>query len=156
MKPLHTPIGLHLAQTAKAVGRAFEHALAAAGGSTPTWLVLMSLMRGGHRTQAELADTLGIRGPTLTHHLNGMEADGLIARRRLPENRRVHEVTLTPAGQAMFHHLREAAMAHDARLRRGFDAAEIDGLRALLSRLAANVAGAGPDDPSPSQEDPKP
>src|ERR1700730_12329281 len=105
MKPLQTPIGLVLAQTAKAVGRAFEDAWTAAGGSTPTWLILMALMRGGHGTQADLATTVGVQGPTLTHHLNGMERDGLLTRTRLPDNRRVHAVALTAEGRAMFHRL---------------------------------------------------
>ena len=29
----------------------------------------------------ELADAVGITGPTLTHHLNAMESDALITRR---------------------------------------------------------------------------
>ena len=139
MKPKNTPIGLLLAQTAKTVSRAFDDALAAAGGATPAWLVLMALMRGGHRAQSALAKEVGIQGPTLTHHLNAMEKAGLLVRRRLPDNRRVHQVELTDAGRAMFHRLRHAAMQHDAALRRNFDAAELEMLRGFLARMADNV-----------------
>ena len=72
------PIGLLLVQTAKAVSRAFEDELAARGGSRPVWLILLALMDGAHRTQADLAAAIGVRGPTLTHHLGGMERDGLL------------------------------------------------------------------------------
>ena len=82
MKPKDTPIGLQLARTAKAVTRAFDESLAAAGGAMPIWLVMMWLMQGGHRSQSELAKEVGIQGPTLTHHLNAMEKDGLLTRQR--------------------------------------------------------------------------
>jgi MarR family transcriptional regulator for hemolysin len=140
-----TPIGLLLAQTAKAVSRAFDDALAEAGGTLPTWLVLMSLMRDGPLGHGELAERIGVQGPTLTHHLDGLEQRGLVRRDRPPGNRRSQLVSLTEAGTAMFHRLRQAAQAHDARLCRDLGAEELDQLRHLLARLSANVAGA-PDD----------
>ena len=41
--PVPPPIGLRLARTAKTLSRAFDDALATAGGSLPVWLVLISL-----------------------------------------------------------------------------------------------------------------
>ena len=70
-----------------------------AGGSGPMWLVLISLKTRPRASQRELADAVGIREATLTHHLNAMDTSGLITRRRDPENRRVHLVELTPAGR---------------------------------------------------------
>ncbi|WP_130270220.1 MarR family winged helix-turn-helix transcriptional regulator [Phyllobacterium myrsinacearum] len=140
MEPARTPIGLLLARAAKTASRAFDDALAAEGGSIPVWLVLLALMRGGHRMQSELADEVGIQGPTLTHHLNGMENAGLLLRQRAPDNRRIHRIELTDTGRAMFHRLRGVAMAYDARLRSGFTEVELDTLRNLLERLAAKQA----------------
>ena len=60
--------------------RAFEAALAAAGGSRPVWLILMSVKQGTDPGQSWLADQIGIRGATLTHHLAGMEERGLVTR----------------------------------------------------------------------------
>jgi len=68
------PIGVQVARTAKVLNRAFDRALVAAGGSLPVWLVLTSLKAGRHGMQRELADAVGIEGPTLTHHLNRMES----------------------------------------------------------------------------------
>lgn len=133
------PIGLQLARTAKAVSRAFDDALTAAGGSRPTWLILLSLKRKAWGTQAELARSLDISGPTLTHHLDGLERSGLITRHRDPDNRRVHVVELTTDGDAMFHRLRQAATRHDARLRTGIEADELEALSRLLARLHDNV-----------------
>ena len=140
--PVRLPIGLHLAQTARSVSRAFDDALAEAGGSTPAWLVLLSLKSQRPDTQRKLAEAVGIREATLTHHLNAMDAQGLITRRRDPANRRVHLVELTDAGEALFHRLRQAATAFDQRLRDGLSDAEIAVLETLLTRLVGNATNA--------------
>src|ERR687884_751538 len=94
--PPHAPIGRHLAQVAKVVNRAFDDALAGAGGSLPVWLVLIALKSRQSANQRQLADAVGIQGPTLTHHLNAMESAGLLTRRRDPGNRRGPLRGLTP------------------------------------------------------------
>ncbi|MBL7497118.1 winged helix-turn-helix transcriptional regulator [Frankia sp. CNm7] len=138
------PIGLLLTSTARAVSRAFDGELAAAGGSLPTWLIMVSLKTRQLGNQRELAAAVGIQGPTLTHHLNTLEVTGLITRRRDPDNRRVHLVELTEDGEAAFKRMAAAAMAFDARLRAGIAPEEIASLRTLLGRLAGNLAdGAG-------------
>ncbi|MGH8885963.1 MAG: MarR family winged helix-turn-helix transcriptional regulator [Egibacteraceae bacterium] len=139
--PARTPIGLHLTRTAKAVSRAFDDALVAAGGSTPVWLVLISLKTQRLGNQRELAGAVGIKEATLTHHLNAMEADGLLTRRRDPNNRRIHLVELTEEGEGAFRRLRRAAMAFDQRLRSGVSDEEVERLGQLLDRLSGNVTG---------------
>jgi MarR family transcriptional regulator, transcriptional regulator for hemolysin len=152
-EPFPLPIGLRLAQSARTVERAFDSALAAAGGSLPVWLVLLNLKVGRHGNQRELAEAVGITGATLTHHLNAMDAQGLVARTRDDANRRVQVVTLTEAGEAAFLRLRAAAIAFDARLRRGFAEAELAALGAGLDRLAANAGpGAAGKTSSPAQD----
>lgn len=133
------PIGLLLTRTAKVVSRAFDEALTEAGGSLPTWLVLVSLMGQEHGAQRDLAAAVGVEGPTLTHHLNRMEADGLVTRRRDPDNRRAHRVELTDDGEAAFHRLLRTVAAFDARLRAGFSHRELTALRAVLDRLRTNA-----------------
>jgi MarR family transcriptional regulator for hemolysin len=140
-RPAGRPIGLTLTNTARTVGRAFDDALAAAGGSLPTWLILISLKTRRLGNQRQLAAAVGIQGPTLTHHLNAMEADGLLTRRRDPDNRRVHLVELTDKGESAFLRLRTAAVAFDQRLRAGITDEEIAALEGLLDRLHRNVAG---------------
>ena len=138
-RPTQTPIGMELAGVARDVGRAFDAALARAGGSRPMWLVLLSLKSRPTANQRELAAAVGIQDATLTHHLNGMEADGLLTRRRDPTNRRVHLVELTEAGDAAFRRLRTVAQHYDTRLRTGFSDSELETLRGLLGKLRDNV-----------------
>ena len=140
-RPAHQPLGLHLTRISRTVSRAFDDTLAEAGGSLPVWLVLISLKSRQLSSQRELAEAVGIQGPTLTHHLDAMESAGLVTRRRDPANRRLHLVELTPAGDALFLRLRDAAMAFDQRLRAGLSESEVSQLEALLTRLRDNVSG---------------
>ena len=139
VRPAGTPIGLVLSRAARVVSRAFDEALADAGGSLPMWLVMLNLKSGRAANQRELAASVGVSEATLTHHLNAMEKSGLLTRRRDPENRRIHLVELTDAGEATFVRLRNAAVAFDRRLRRGLAAEELATLKGLLDRLASNV-----------------
>jgi MarR family transcriptional regulator for hemolysin len=135
-----------LASAARVVSRAFDDALAEAGGSLPVWLVLLNLKIRRPANQRELAEAVGVREATLTHHLNAMDTAGLITRRRDPANRRIHVVELTQAGGEAFLRLRSAAVAFDRRLRVGISEAELAGLGGVLGRLARN---AGADEASP-------
>ncbi len=144
MQPTRSPIGLKLARAARLVSRAFDEALSDAGGSLPVWLVLLNLKVQRSGTQRELAAAVGVREATLTHHLNSMEAAGLLVRRRDEANRRVHVVELTEAGEAAFLRLRKAALAFDRRLRRGIDNEQAAELELALDRLVANLGTGEP------------
>jgi MarR family transcriptional regulator for hemolysin len=137
--PERPPVGLHLTRVTRDISRAFDAALAAAGGSLPVWLVLISLKSRKLANQRALAEAVGIQEATLTHHLNSMETAGLLSRRRDPDNRRVHVVELTDEGDALFFRLRDAAMAFDKQLRSGLSEGDIERFEEMLDRLHANV-----------------
>lgn len=141
-EPFRRPIGLQLGQAARSVSRAFEDALEAAEGTLPVWLILLNLKIHKPGNQHDLAEKVGIREATLTHHLNAMDTKGLVTRTRSPANRRIHVVQLTEAGEAAFTRLQQAAIAFDARLRAGLDDSDLDTLSGLLGKLAANVGEA--------------
>ena len=138
--PATEPIGLQLARTAKVVSGALDAALVETGGSLSTWLVLVTLKSQRHGMQRELAAAIGIDGATLTHHLNRMEAEGLVTRRRHPENRRIHQVDFTEEGEAQFRRLRRTVAAFDDRLRSGFSEEQVADLGLVLGRLRDNAA----------------
>jgi len=138
--PFRTPIGLRLTQAARVVERAFDDALAEAGGTLPVWLILLNLKIRRPGTQRELAEAVGVKEATLTHHLNSMDARGLITRKRDAANRRVQVVELTAEGETAFLRLRQAAIAFDKRLRAGLSDSDLDQIDALLATLAGNVS----------------
>ena len=138
-RPDGPPIGLQLATTSKLVGRAFNRALGESGGSVPVWLILSSLKGERWRTQQDLARAVGIEGPTLTRHVDALERDGLVTRRRDTGDRRAVRVELTEAGEALHAELLRAVIAFNRRLRRGLAEEDIIRLRELLDRLASNI-----------------
>jgi len=140
MKPTTTPIGLQLATTAKAVSRSFNDRLVDAGGSVPVWLILSSLKSDERRTQHELARAVGIEGPTLTRHLDGLEEAGLVRRVRRGSDRRAVRVELTDSGERLFRTLRQAVVAFNRDLTAGIGEPELDRLRKTLGRLGENVS----------------
>ena len=140
VRPTTEPIGLEVSRTGRALSKAFNDALVEAGGSLPQWLVLTALKRGDHTMQRELATAIGIEGATLTHHLNRMEADGLVRRERGADNRRNQLVALTREGEALFVTLLGAVVTFDTTLRRGLTAEELSVVRSVLGRLRQNAA----------------
>jgi len=150
-RPFRAPVGLELSQAAAIVRRAFEDALGQAefqdargqaGGTLPVWLILLNLKIHKPGTQHDLAEKVGIREATLTHHLNAMDARGLVTRTRSATNRRIQVVQLTEAGEAGFMALQQAAVAFDTRLRAGLSDRDLESLSGLLSKLTANAGGA--------------
>jgi MarR family transcriptional regulator, transcriptional regulator for hemolysin len=139
MTPGDESLSLLIGRVAKELSRAFDDVLVAAGGSTPTWQVLRALSAGDHRTQADLAAAIGVRQPTLTHHLDALERAGLVTRERADANRRVQRVTVTESGAHLFLRLRRAAASFDGRLRAGLDDADVTELRRLLAQLAEDA-----------------
>jgi MarR family transcriptional regulator for hemolysin len=137
--PVFPPIGLRLSRTAHAATQAFERAMAEAGGSASAWQVLLLVRSEQWGTQSKLAEAMGVSGATVTHHLNGLEAQGLVRRWREDSNRRVQRVELTDAGAALFERLREVAVAHDARLRSQLSDEETKQLGELLDKLRAGL-----------------
>src|SRR5580700_668955 len=138
-EPFPVPIGLRLNQAARAVERAFDEALAEAGGTLPIWLILLNLKIRTPGNQRELAEAVGAREATLTHHLNAMDARGLVTRTRDAANRRIQVVALTDAGEAAFLRLRDTAIAFDTQLRAGLSDTDVARLGELLGQLAANA-----------------
>ena len=139
MPPRGTPIGLQLARVSKNVGRAFNDALAEVGGSLPVWLILTTLRGEAHPSQQQLARAVGIEGPTLTRHLDQLEAAGLVRRVPHPDDRRAVRVEPTEAGLDLHARMLEVVIAFNRRLTAGLTEDDLARLRGLLETLEANV-----------------
>ena len=139
MRPRAIPIGLQLARTSKLVSRAFNEALGAAGGSLPVWLILSALRGSPPASQQLLASAVGIEGPTLTRHLDQLEAAGLVRRTPHPDDRRAVQVEPTPAGVALHGVLLDVVIEFNRRLTAGLSGTDLDALRSGLAALEANI-----------------
>src|SRR5688500_7958202 len=143
MQSADDALGILVSRSARTLDRALDQALSAAGGSLATWLVLQALGTGEHATQAEVARVVGVRQPTLTHHLDSLERSGFVTRHRDAGDRRALQVRLTEEGRRLFVRLRRVAAAFDGQLRAGLTASEVADLERLLVQLVEN---AQPDD----------
>jgi MarR family transcriptional regulator for hemolysin len=60
---------------------------------------------GDAATQSELAERIGVEGPTLVRMLNRLEQEGLVERQDAPSDRRAKIIRLTPKGEAVISHI---------------------------------------------------
>jgi MarR family transcriptional regulator, transcriptional regulator for hemolysin len=140
------PLARALVMTGKALREHFEEALAQAGSSLATWVVLNGIVRGQRESQRGLAGDLRIKGATLTRHLDRLEREGLVRRARDPDDRRQIRVELTPAGLELHRRLRATARRVDARARTGMTDRDEATFRRLLGRIRKNLGGDDADD----------
>ncbi len=120
------------------VRRRMDEELAAHGMSASQLEVLARLWSEDGLEQRMLQETLNIRGPTLTSVVDGLVARGWVTRRESPDDARVKQLFLTGEGRARRERLGEEWERFQARVLEGFSPEEVDLLRTLLQRVAAN------------------
>jgi MarR family transcriptional regulator, lower aerobic nicotinate degradation pathway regulator len=102
--------------------------------------VLALLSEGASATQARIADVLGVDRSQLVGELDDLEANGLIERRRDPEDRRRHMVAITAKGQRQLKKLRTVIQRIEDEYLAPLGPHERKQLYSLLQRLAEGHA----------------
>jgi DNA-binding MarR family transcriptional regulator len=103
------------------------------------WMVLIRLWEKDAVSQSELSDATLRDAPTMSRILRGMEARGIVQRRRSAEDARVQIVQLTRRGRALKDKLVPVARALVARVVRGIDEKDIAVTRSTLARMFENM-----------------
>jgi MarR family transcriptional regulator for hemolysin len=107
-------LGLVLFGTARAWRTKLDQRLRPLGLSQGKWRTLMHLSQGGDElTQKEIAERMGIEGPTLAGLLNRLQDDGWIERRGSAQDRRCKTVHLQRRSKAVLDRIFNTA--HDLR-----------------------------------------
>jgi MarR family transcriptional regulator for hemolysin len=147
-RPVLEPLGRQLVFTVKSMREAFEDVLASAGASLPGWIVLSTLADVGRVSQAALASHVHLEGATITHHVDRLEAAGLVRRALDPADRRVRMLELTDAGAALYGRLLAAAIEFQGVVLAGLSAEDravmVRCLGVIQKNLAASAAPARP------------
>lgn len=127
--------GMLLVKIGRAAERWFSEALKPIG-LTPRHFGVLYELRAQPTSQQALIDSIGVDPSKLVGLLNDLEADGLIVRRRDPEDRRRHIVEVSKEGRARLSAAEKAAAEVEGRLFASLD----EGQRAELLRALAQVA----------------
>jgi len=99
--------------------------------------ILLSMRHATAATPFELSKLLGIDTGLMTRMLDKLEAKGLLARSRNIEDRRVVNLKLTKAGEAVAAQLPEIVPVVLNRRLKKFTKAEFEELRRLLNKFLA-------------------
>jgi MarR family transcriptional regulator for hemolysin len=128
-------LGRTLGITAKLVREHFDLTLRAVGSSFPAYLLLRHASQSPGVSQRQLADKLGIEGPTLVRHIDRLASDGLVERVPHVRDRRVSHVRLTDAGRAHLERIEAVAAEMNAELAGLFTPSELAALTRFLNRI---------------------
>ncbi|GAA3562803.1 MarR family winged helix-turn-helix transcriptional regulator [Marinobacter xestospongiae] len=104
------------------------------------WAALVHLADlGDGCSQQALAHALAIEMPSLTRTLNQLERQGMVQRRPSTEDRRIHQLWLTPAGRDGVQQLEVRMREVRAAICAGMDDDQLNQLAALLQLMEDNV-----------------
>ena len=117
--------GMQLAQMSRGWRAELDRRLAGLGLSQARWLVLLHLARFDEApTQRELAQSVGVEGPTLARLLDSLEAQGLVQRHSVVEDRRAKKIVLSDSARPLIEQIEAIATALRQELFVGIDEEE--------------------------------
>jgi len=135
----------HMGLTYRVMQSAFSGRV---GHALPRWRILLALHECGQCSQKHLAERCRLDPASLTRQLQAMEKLGWIARAVDPQDNRLTNASLTPAGQAVVNEALPRRAAFFEESLKGLSAADIDTLNRVLSVLEQNFVHAAADKPS--------
>ncbi|MFO0618537.1 MAG: MarR family transcriptional regulator [Polyangiaceae bacterium] len=107
--------------------------------------ILERLWARDGQTPSEIAEAIGVEGPTVVRALQRMAAAGLVTRTRHPDDGRQVAIHLTPAGARLRTKIPRAMQEVEERALADFSDTERAQLLELLERMSASLAGSGGD-----------
>ncbi|MFO6378457.1 MarR family transcriptional regulator, partial [Pseudomonas aeruginosa] len=90
-------------------------------------------------TQRELAQSVGVEGPTLARLLDGLESQGLVRRLAVAEDRRAKHIVLTPKADVLIADIEAIAASVRNDVLTGIDESEQALCQQVLLRILANL-----------------
>ncbi len=95
--------------------------------------------QGEKRAQKDIEEFFGVSHPTVVGIIQRLEEKGLIKSSVDTDDRRVKNLALTPAGEALVLEAERHRQGMDDQFLKGLNAGEIEQLRALLTRVLSNI-----------------
>lgn len=135
--------GLQLGLVARLWRAEIDRRLAAFGLTESRWLTLLHLSRRAEAaTQRELAEAVGVRGPTLVRTLDRLETEGLIERRTEAGDRRTKSVHLRAEAAPVLERIETTLAAVRAEIFSDLSHAEVATCLKVFEQIAGKLGGA--------------
>lgn len=132
--------GMQLAQMSRGWRAELDRRLAGLNLSQARWLVLLHLARFEEApTQRELAQNVGVEGPTLARLLDSLEAQGLVRRQAVVEDRRAKKILLCPPAKPLIDQIETIANQLRQELFMGVDEADLEVCMRVHAKILGNL-----------------
>ncbi|AUX74782.1 MULTISPECIES: MarR family winged helix-turn-helix transcriptional regulator [Sinorhizobium] len=128
---------------ARSFSRALQQRAQKLGFAPGQFPILLELWAVDGLTQKQLLDRLDIEQATMANTLARMERDGLVIRRKHPNDRRSQQIFLTEQARGMEAAAKEAALAAEQSLLSGFRRFEKELMLEYMRMALANAARSG-------------
>ncbi|MCE8520870.1 MarR family transcriptional regulator [Ruegeria pomeroyi] len=126
-----------VARLSMAFGQGMQENFARNGLNAAKFDVLATLLRSGPPyalSPGALLDATMVASGTMTNRIDRLEQDGLVERRKNPEDSRSVIIALTPRGLTLINEMMAAHVTTQAQLLKGLTAEEQAALTALLAK----------------------
>jgi len=100
---------------------------------------LLRITAGQAVNQRELAEDLEIENATLVRLVDGLEAQGLIERREVENDRRAKQVVMTDEGDAMVKLVNQMALDLRKEILAGLNDNDIENALAIVRKMMRNI-----------------
>lgn len=131
---------MQVAQLSRAWRAELDRRLVGLGLSQARWLVLLHLARFDELpTQRELAQSVGVEGPTLARLLDSLEAQDLVSRQAVPEDRRAKKIALSPLAQPLIEKIEAISTELRNELFAGIDEEDLRRCQQVHARILGNL-----------------
>ena len=132
--------GMQLAQMSRGWRAELDRRLAGMGLSQARWLVLLHLARFDEApTQRELAQSVGVEGPTLARLLDSLESQGLVQRQAVLEDRRAKKIVLCAPALPLIEQIETIATQLRHELFEGVDEADLKVCMRVHGHILGNL-----------------
>lgn len=132
--------GTQLAHLSRGWRAELDRRLAGLGLSQARWLVLLHLARFKEApTQRELAQSVGVEGPTLARLLDSLESQGLVKRQAVLEDRRAKKIALCDPARPLIEQIEAIASSLRVELFEGLRVEDLQVAMRVHSVILANL-----------------